>query len=110
MALAVDYYEQVMSDGDLEDKRKAIELAARITGAEAEKKVNPLAGLPVFNIVIHSGHGGGVTAALQSAEVVDMETDTELDTELELGPKLTPTPAMLSMLGINADIAAEVAQ
>lgn len=57
LQLIPDYIERVMTSGNLEDRRKAIELVIKTTGAEAEKKVDPNSGLPVFNFVFHAATG-----------------------------------------------------
>lgn len=58
--LIAKYKERLHSEeATIEDIRKAIELANRVTGAEADKKVDPNAGLSVFNFTFANG---GVTA------------------------------------------------
>lgn len=57
LQLIPDYILKVMTHGNLEDRRKAIELIIKTTGAEAEKKADPNSGLPVFNFVFHAATG-----------------------------------------------------
>ncbi len=61
----IDYRTSVLTEGDIDDKRKLFELQAKIIGAEADKKADPHANLPVFNFIIHRGT---VQATLQEPE------------------------------------------
>ena len=60
-------------EATIDDLRKALELANRVTGAEADKKVDPNAGLSVFNFTFSNG---GVTAVpvveLAAPDVADV--------------------------------------
>lgn len=72
--LIEDYLERLASpEATIDDLRKAIEMANKVTGAEADKKVDPNAGLPTFNFVFSNG---GVTvmpiAELAPADVEDV--------------------------------------
>lgn len=95
-------------EATIDDLRKAIELANRVTGAEADKKVDPNAGLSVFNFTFSNG---GVTAQpvveLASAVVEDV-TPREIST-LALEPAQAdpapsvPQPSMEDMMaGLDA--------
>ena len=61
------------AEATIEDLRKAVELANRVTGAEADKKVDPNAGLAVFNFTFSNG---GVSAMpvveLSAPDVLDV--------------------------------------
>jgi hypothetical protein len=56
-----------------------------------EKKVDPNAGLPTFNIVINGG-SVQMTPTIQNAE------------EVPHALEFTPTAAMMANLGVNADL------
>lgn len=80
------------SDATIDDLRKAIELANRVTGADADKKVDLNAGLAVFNFTFSNG---GVTAVpvveLAGADVEDV-TPREI-TLLAVEPAHAPSAA-----------------
>ena len=65
----------VSEEATIDDLRKAIELANRVTGAEADKKVDPNAGLSVFNFTFSNGGVSAVqmpVAELASPTVEDV--------------------------------------
>lgn len=79
--LIEDYLVRLKSpEATIDDIRKAIEMANRVTGAEADKKVDPNAGLSIFNFTFANG---GITAQpvveLASAVVEDV-TPREIST------------------------------
>lgn len=58
--LITEYLTRLHSEeATIDDIRKALELANRVTGAEVDKKGDPNAGLPTFNFIFSNG---GVTA------------------------------------------------
>ena len=72
-----EYRAAALTDGSIDDKRKLVELQMRLIGAEADKKADPNANLPVFNFVFHSG---GMQATMQvqpdaaPVEIIDADT------------------------------------
>jgi len=88
-SLLVDYLDSLRTDGTVDDKRKAVELAIRALGLETEKKQDANAALPVFNITFHNG------GAMQMTAVGENSTQTVL---------LEPTPALLANVAVNADL------
>lgn len=66
--LFMRYYERVMtSEATIEEQRRGLADIARVTGVEEDRKVDPNANLPVFNIIFGAA---GTPAA--SIEVVEM--------------------------------------
>lgn len=59
------YREAVSTDGNVDDKRKLVELQMRLTGAEPDKKADPLSNLPVFNFIINRDRGEAAPAAVE---------------------------------------------
>ena len=92
ISMLADYYERVASDGDLDDKRKAVQMMITTLGIEEEKKKDDRAGLPVFNITFNRG---GVS--VEQLPIITMDDS----------PVLRPTQAMLERSGINADLVFE---
>lgn len=77
-----------MAEGSVEDMRKAVDLIVKTTGAEAEKKQDANAGLPVFNIVFHAPTGTlQMTNEAPAPALVHEEPLT-----LELEPVTQPEP------------------
>jgi len=85
------YAEAVLTTEDIAELRRAMEFLRDTLALGEEKKADPNAGLPTFNITINGG-SVQMTPTLQNAE--------EVPHTLEF----TPTPAMLENLGINADL------
>lgn len=67
------YREEVLTDGDADDMRKLVELQMKLIGAEADKKGDANAHLPVFQFVFH---GGAVEATIQASPVTLEAPDT----------------------------------
>lgn len=74
-------------DATIEDLRKGVELANKVTGAEAEKKVDPNAGLSVFHFTFSDG---GVTAV----PVVQLADPNITDVQPKRSRKATPQAAL----------------
>ena len=86
-----DYYERVTMDGDLDDRRKAVQMMLTTLGIEEEKKKDDRAALPVFNIIFNRGAGA---VSLEQLPIITLEDE----------PQLAPTAAMRSQIFINADV------
>lgn len=112
-SLLPNYFEALAGPGaTIEDKRKAIDMAARIVGAEADKKADPNAGLATFNFVFNNG-AMQATPVLEVVEEVPMLTEqnrellrtmeAELGSSGELSPELveglSDLDAMLANIG-----------
>lgn len=73
----IDYRSAVLTDGGPDDMRKLVELEIRLIGAEADKKGDGFANLPVFNFIIHRGDqptdGTRSEHSETDADVVDVE-------------------------------------
>lgn len=87
--LLEEYLSEVRTDGDLEDKRKAIVMMIEQRGWKAPPPKDPNSNLPRANIVINLGDGGKPAAI-----TVDMEP----------AANLVPTAAMLEFSGINDEV------
>jgi hypothetical protein len=72
--LIVEYKKRLATDeATIEDLRKAIDMANRITGAEVDKKVDPNAGLSVFNFTFTNGGISAVPVVeLPAADITDV--------------------------------------
>lgn len=88
--LLARYLEMLYTDDDPEVLRKALDFFGRTVGTEVEKKIDPTANMPVFNIVIGTGGAVQITQTLpDTPEVKPTElalpppTDAELDDELK---------------------------
>jgi hypothetical protein len=103
MMVIPKYVERVFHEGNIEDMRKAVDLIMRVTGAEADKKADPNAGLPVFNFTFTGI--GGVQATIvaepaapalpipeESLEILDVVATTVKATPL---PAPSPEPEAL---------------
>jgi hypothetical protein len=85
--LFLKYYERVMtSEATVEEQRRALADIARWVGVEEEKKTDPNANLPVFNIVFGAPSAHGAT----SMQVVEM---------IQPEPKLPAEPLAGSLAG-----------
>ncbi len=82
------------AEATIEDLRKAVELANRVTGAEADKKVDPNAGLAVFNFTFSNG---GVSAL----PVVEISAPDVLD----VTPRAPRAPRKKKPAALAADTA-----
>lgn len=82
--LFVRFYERVItSEATIEEQRRALSDIARWVGVEEDKKVDPNANLPVFNIVFGAPSAHGAT----SMQVVDV---TPPPPAIEQPPALEP--------------------
>lgn len=88
--LLAEYLAEVRTDGELEDKRKALAQMIDVVGWKEPPPKDPNANLPRANIVINLGDGGAPAAI-----TVDMESPT---------PALVPTAAMLEFADINDEV------
>ena len=73
-----DYRERVLMDGDIDDRRKLMEIHFKNLGMDADKRLDPLAGKTIVNVTIN---GAGVQ--LSASPVVDVEAK-------EMPPAETP--------------------
>lgn len=81
----IDYRSAVLTDGGPDDMRKLVELEIRLIGAEADKKADGFANLPVFNFIIHRGD--------QQTEITSTEhSETGADV-VDVGP-IEPVPPL----------------
>jgi hypothetical protein len=70
MPLFLRYYERVVtSEATIEEQRRGLVDIARWTGVEEEKKSDPNANLPVFNIIF--GAPGSTAASIEAVEVIE---------------------------------------
>lgn len=90
--LLADYVTDVEVDGSLDDKRKAVELLTRLSGAEPAKKQVAGQGLAVLNITFT---GMGVAATTTPAEVIENATAPAREEVQEVAyrPVVTPDSA-----------------
>jgi hypothetical protein len=95
--LLEDYFTKLAGEGaTIDDLRKALELAAKATGSDSEKKTDPNAGLPVFQFTFVNGTA---TAQVVQQEVIEAETRELPDVEWPFGgpaPTDMPTPEMVA--------------
>lgn len=91
--LLESYFTKLAGEGaDIDDIRKAIELAARATGSDAEKKTDANANLPVFQFTFLNG----TATAVQQVEVIEAEVK---DVPWPFGgeaPAELPTPEIVA--------------
>lgn len=80
-----DYRERVLMDGDIDDRRKLVELHFKNLGMDVDRKLDPLAGKTIVNVTIN---GAGVQ--LSAAPVVEVEAK-EVP---EPAPTVLATPAV----------------
>ena len=105
LAIVESYVDKVLASADPEVQRKAIDLIARVTGAEAVKKSDPLAGLPMVNITFVNG---GIQVSAQAPQALESVEEVLPEPELLENapePRLEPTAAMQAAISINADLA-----
>lgn len=105
LAIVESYVDKVLASDDPEVQRKAIDLIARVTGAEAVKKADPLAGLPMVNITFVNG---GIQVSAQAPQALESVEEVLPEPELLENapePRLEPTAAMQAAISINADLA-----
>lgn len=86
------WLEKVLAEGSVEDMRKAVDLIVKTTGAEAEKKQDANAGLPVFNFVFHSATGTIQVAQEAPAPALKHEEPLTLDLEEVQAPEPVKAP------------------
>lgn len=95
------YAEAVLTTEDLPELRRAMEFLRDTLVLGEEKKVDPNAGVPVFNISIN---GGSVQIAQVSAEA-----QTAASQDVTFGAvEFTPSAAMRANLAVNKDLTDEV--
>ena len=83
-----EYRLAARADGDPDSIRKLLDMQIRLIGAEAEKKVDPNAGLAVFNISIGTN---GVSAVVQPmTQQVVLEDQPHPDPTTQAVPELAP--------------------
>lgn len=79
--LFLKFYERVIStEASVEEQRKALADIGRWTGVEEDRKTDPNANLPVFNIVF--GAAGTNTASIEAVEVFALDTPPATDDQL----------------------------
>jgi hypothetical protein len=79
MPLFLRYYERVVtSEATIEEQRRGLVDIARWTGVEEEKKSDPNANLPVFQIIF--GQAGTSAASIEAVEVIQPPTHEPLPT------------------------------
>lgn len=69
------WVESLMAGADLDDYRKYMEFAAKVTGANVDPKADANAGLAVFHFHMD---GGGMTAQIQAAPAQPLELVEEI--------------------------------
>lgn len=89
VALLPEYVMDLRTDGEVEDKRKFIALAAERLGWTTPAPKDPNANLPMANIVIN-------LTPLTAANPGLPETI-----------EITPTPSMLQYIDVNADVVSD---
>ena len=100
LALLGSYVQDLLTTEDPEVKRKGLAYFSNVVGVEAEKKSDPMANLPVFNITIN---GGGVQLApLQEAQILEMKAVQDVaDNAAITKEMLTPSLTMQQMVHVN---------
>jgi len=99
------YREAVNTDGNVDDKRKLVELQMRLTGAEADKKADPLSNLPVFNFIINRDRGEAAPAEVEVVKTrkkLPKAAEPEVTDVTEI-PQPLQMPAKLDELFDNLD-------
>lgn len=96
------WLEKVMAEGSVEDMRKAVDLIVKTTGAEAEKKADANAGLPVFNIVFHAPTGTLQVTNETPAAPPALVHEEPLTLDLEPSPVAEPVEAPTSGKAVEA--------
>ena len=84
-----DYRERVLMDGDIDDRRKLMEIHFKNLGMDVDRKLDPLAGKTIVNVTIN---GGGVQVS--AVPVVDVEAK-EVKSE--------PVPVVLTTPVVDVD-------
>lgn len=93
--LLESYFTKLAADGaTIDDIRKAIELAARATGSDAEKKVDANAGLPVFQFTFVNGTA--TAQVMKQAEVIEAPVKEIPWVFGGDGPSEAPTPELVA--------------
>jgi hypothetical protein len=92
------YAEAVLTTEDLPELRRAMEFLRDTLVLGEEKKVDPNAGVPVFNISIN---GGSVQISQSTAESPAQDATFG-------AVEFTPSAAMLANLAVNKDLSDEV--
>lgn len=102
LARLADYLERVDSEGSIEDRRKAVELTAKLADAFPDKDQGRL--LPMVNITI-GGRALAESTPLQVQEAIDV-TVKELDSILDShsGEMLQASAAQREHLAVNLDV------
>jgi hypothetical protein len=100
LALLEGYITDLMTTEDPEVRRKGLAYFSQVVGVEAEKKVDPMANLPVFNITIN---GGGVQlTATKEAEIVEMKAVQEASDKRVIEAEIRkPSLTMQQMVHVN---------
>lgn len=113
LGIHTKWVEGLQLGADLDDYRKYMEWAGKVTGAEVDKKQDANSNLPVFNFVFHNG---GVEATMvkppKATELVEeVQPEAVPLATLDLAPKPQPVQvpvdiddmmsALDDMLGID---------
>lgn len=92
-ALMVKYLETLAGAGaDVDDLRKAVELMTKTTGAEVEKKQDPHANLPVFQVVFQGATIQATVAQEPSATRLEASQLDLLEQVVDVQPKPARAP------------------
>jgi hypothetical protein len=106
MADYKEYRQAVLTDGNVEDKRKLVDLQMRLTGAEADKKTDPLSNLPVFNFIINRDRGEAAPAeveVIKTRKKLPKAAANQVTDVTEVTPKPLPVPSSLDVMFTNLD-------
>ncbi len=105
MPLFMRYFERVItSEATIEEQRRGLADIARWTNIEEDKKVDPNANLPVFNIIF--GAPGSTAASIEAVEVIQPPThDPPADPLIDRAVQMIPADMLKSFASELKEIA-----
>ena len=93
--LFLRYYERVITtEATVEEQRRGLADIARWTNIEEDRKVDPNANLPVFNIIF--GAPGSTAASIEAVEVIQPPTHDPPDPVIDSAVEMIPADMLKS--------------